>query len=167
MSENNQLIEALTLNGDGTGTYDVTGNYVSATDFYIQPPPDEVFKILSLTVNIQDTGDFDIAKYGNGITLINGIKIQIKQGSTLLVDLTTNSKIIHNGDWKYLTEKFDYITYGAGDNLLLIPINFIEAFGQPIYLDGSINEKLVVTVQDDFTGLTEHKFTVRGNKSSS
>jgi len=162
MSVNNHLMQPLSSNGDGTGTVNINGNYASATDFYIQPPDKVIYSITNLLVNIQDSGAFDVAKYGNGIVLTNGILCRIMIGSTVIVNLTNNFPIIHNGDWGHFTSELIYRDFGVGDKVLQVYIDFIKTFTKPIILDGSLNEKLVLTFQDNFTGLTEHSIHAHG-----
>lgn len=168
MSINNHLIRALDTVGDGTGTTNANGNYAAtAEEFFIQPPAGQLFTIHHLMVEIVDTASIDAGKYGTGIILTNGIGITIENGA-LLVDLTHNLKIKTTAEWAYLAgpNNIQVFNWGAGNDIFIAEIAIANHFGKAITLNGDLSEKLIITLNDDFTGLVNHKFIAHGTKTS-
>ena len=154
----------LDTNGDGTGTVTANGDYSSgAEEFYIEPQgsPEEIMRIESLTVFIKDTGSMDADKYGVDLTLTNGITVQVHNGSSpiLIYDLTAQENIFDSFDWgKLPNSTVTYLSLTAVDEVIKVDI----VFPTPIRLEGSAGEKFVVTLNDNFTNLVDHKFFVSG-----
>jgi len=150
----------LDTNGDGTGTKDAIGDYSSAAeDFYIQPGANETYEIHRLIVRIADSGAPDAGKYGNNITLTNGISVHLEGGITR--DLTDNMPVLSNGDRSKLCYDVNVISWGTGDDYVGVRWTFSKS-GAPITLRGSISDKLIVRLNDDFSNLVGHTFMVQG-----
>jgi len=163
MSNNNLLFQALSSNGDGTGTTNlILNDSASPADYYIKPPVDELYLIKRMHIDIGDTGAFDVDKYGNGITLTNGIILTIQDASNTLFTFNPGIPIVANHEWSHLAHEFMHLTYGAGMEAMQFEINFKELFDKDIVLNGNLGEKLVVTLEDDFSGLLEHHVLVHG-----
>lgn len=154
------LSRFLDTNGDGSGTKIATGDYSGgATDFYIQPAASETFEIARLIVHIKDQNNFSADSYGKDITLTNGISIVTEgnQGQ----DLCDGIPIMTNADWGRLSYDIEDITFGSGSDFVNVRWTFSK-FGQPLILKGAENDKLIVRLNDSFTGLLDHTFMVQG-----
>ena len=85
--------------GDGTGDTNAVGDYSSETEvFYYQPAADEIVSISRMIVSIEDAGAPDSGKYGNNITLTNGIVVRLSDSSGV-VNTLTGFNILTNGQW--------------------------------------------------------------------
>lgn len=158
------LFRFLDTNGDGTGTKSANGNYAGAAEeFYIQPPSDEIYIINRMIIHIRDTTVPDAATYGNGITLTNGITVKVKSGTTDILDITDGIPIKSNAEWGTRGYDVDLKNWGTGDEFIQARWSFFKA-GHPIILNGLHGHKLVVTVNDDLSGLNEHLFNVQGHR---
>lgn len=167
---NRYLAQYLSTNGDGTGTVQAVGNYATAQDFYLQPAIDQVIAINRLIVYIQDAiaGGFNPALYGGMAALTNGITGGIYSASDdLLWAVTPSIPIKTNGQWMRLC--FDVSKLDNNQNLALavrwtFDRGIPKAHGQegktPIVLRDQ--QKLKLTLNDDFTGLQDHTFMLQG-----
>lgn len=151
--------QLLSTNGDGSGDTNAVGNYVSATEFYISPAVNKTLEIHRLLVHLTDTGSLDANTYGNGVVLTNGIQISLTNGTGTRF-ITTNP-ITNNGDWGSQCYDSQALVFGQGDESLNARWTFTRA-GVPLTLT-SPSHRLSVILNDDFTGLNEHVFTVQGN----
>ena len=158
------LYQFLDTNGDGTGTKDASGNYSggSITDFFIQPPIDKVYDLDRIIIQIEDNGNMDAGSYGNGINLTTGITVQ-KQDSAgnVLIDLLDGLNIFTNGEWARYNYDIASTDFGTGANYVHIRWSFNKS-GEGIILKN--REKLVITLNDNFSGLNGHYFMAQGNK---
>jgi hypothetical protein len=137
---------------------------IGATDYVIEPPEDEVWDVHRLLVMIEDAGAFDAAKYGNAIDLTNGITLQIENAAGVINQIIpTYHPVKANADWGEWCYDVDVKSWGTGNEVMLVRWTFAKG-GTTIKLSGKRGEKLVVTLNDDFTGLVEHHMTVQGNK---
>jgi len=163
------LVRVLDTNGDGTGTKEATGTYAVDTDFYIEPLADEtnlIYRLERLIVTVKDTTGMDADKYGNGITLTNGIYVLVEDSEGLLYSLTDPDKpILTNGDWSHYCYDADVKTWGTGNEHLVVRWTF-RKHGDSVNLRSWRGEKLVVRLKDTFTGLLDHTFTVEGLEST-
>ncbi len=168
MAKRNELLfRYLDTVGDGSGTKNAVGDYSSsATKFLIKPPSDETFIIERLIVSVEDGGSFDAAKYGNGITLTNGMHVHEEVNGVQkldLIDAGGGQTIKTNADWGALCYDADVKTWGTGNQVLLVRWTFSKA-GAPVRLDGAIGEELTITLNDDFSALVDHRFMAQGTR---
>ena len=77
------------------------------------------------------------------------------------VDLTDGVPVKTNAQYGGLCYDVDVKSWGSGDELLTARLTFTK-FGQYIRLDGAVNGRLVVTVNDDLDGLISHRFLAQG-----
>ena len=156
------LFRYLDTVGDGSGTKDAVGNYAGAVEeFKIVPAAGEVMRIHRLIVSAIDTTGMDADKYGNGITLTNGIFVKTKNASGTILDLTDGEPILTNGAWAHLCYDADVKTWGSGNDHLVVRWTFSKS-GAPIRLVGDDGEYLSVDLNDSFAGLLGHFFMVQG-----
>jgi len=159
------LYRYLDTNGDGTGTKQAIGDYsVTPTDFYIQPASGEIYIIHRLIAIIRDTSGAAARDYGN-ITdgLTNGILVRTYRDGVMENDLTDNLPIRSNGEWARVCFDVELKTWSTGDEILTVRWTFNNS-GNPITLNGGKKEKLVLTLNDDLTGLIQHTFQIQGYK---
>lgn len=150
--------QLLSSNGDGTGISDLIGNYAVATDFYITAPAGKRLYITRININVRDAGSLDSATYGNGIVLTNGVKLIEKIGA---VENQLGIPIITNSDYSLLAGvDVKPLEFGIGDSYLAVRFTF-ERLGRPIIL--TENDRLIIRLQDNFTGLTGHRFMAQGH----
>jgi hypothetical protein len=156
------LYRYLDTNGNGTGTKNATGNYSGgATDFYIQPPAGKVFLIESILFFIEDTGTLDSGGYGAATALTNGLLVRVTSSADVVeTDLLDGVPIKSNGDFGAHMWNLEPFSFGTGNDFIHARWNFEESSGSPIYLHDQ--EKLKVTLEDNFSGLVSHRFMVQG-----
>lgn len=149
--------------GNGTGTKSATGDYsLGAQDFLIAPGAGQVYSIQRLVVAIEDGAAIaDGGVYGAlGAALTNGILVAVKDASLTLFDLTDGVPITTNHAWlARCASRVD--GFGTGNGLLVVTWDFAAA-GAQLRLVGDDGEKLVVTLEDDFSGLVSHTFVAQG-----
>lgn len=136
-----------------------------AANFEIAPPSNEKWQIARLLVFIQDTAPMDADRYGNNIVLTNGIILKTFRGATEKVNLTNDQPIKTNSQWGKFCYNTTLSTYGVGEENLAVRWTFLRA-GSCIGLDGSKGDKIVITLNDDFSGLSEHTFLFEGFKDT-
>lgn len=159
-----QLIRPLDTNGDGTGTVNANGNYASAAeDFYIQPADGEILQINRMIVTVEDTSGFSAVEYGNtAAALTNGINIKVVYGTDGVTNnFTSLFPIKANSHWGSYCYDVDLKTWSTGNEFLLVRWTFGHT-GQRIRLTGKDNDRFVVTLNDDLSGLVSHLFIVQG-----
>ena len=156
-------IKLLSSNGDGTGTTNAIGNY-STTPLSLKyiAPEQYVVNIYRMIVKVRDTGSFDVEKYGNNITLTNGIRIYHRHGNGDLVAELTAKPILSSGDWSAHCYDVQVLSFGTGDEVLSVRWTF-AASGQPVMLDGQDGDYIELVLNDNFTGLNEQIFCIQGS----
>lgn len=156
-----QIFRFLDTNGDGSGTTNAIGDYsLGVEEFYIQPPAPDAYMISRMIVCIEDTASMRAERYGNlAAALTNGIQVFVDDGTTEILDLVDNDPVKTNAGWGRHCYDADVKSWGAGDELLLVRWTF-EKSGHPILLESA--HRLVVSCNDDLTGLVAHNFQVQG-----
>lgn len=155
----------LTENGVIGGNVNANGDYSSTpVNFVFECPAIkygrrvERVNIARMIIHYEDTGAFDADKYGNNITITNGVEIrQEKIGYT--IDMTAGRPVQTNAHWEEMTRQTHLSEYGTGNNFLTIEWNFEEGGREVLLIPG---EKIVVFLSDDFSGLVEQLFKIQG-----
>jgi hypothetical protein len=164
------LVRYLDTVGNGSGVKNAIGDYSLTPEiFFIQPSSTEIFKITRMLVLIRGKAtSFLTDRYGSVPELTNGVTIRTQNDSGTIVDLTDGIPVDTNGSWGTLAYDSEIYDSAAGaDTFLRVRWTF-EKMGYPLRLDGSNNERLEVTLNDDFTNasgsnaLEEHFFMVQG-----
>lgn len=138
------------------------GNYVVDTEFSVAPDSHESFSIARMLVQVRDTGSFDAENYGNGIDLTGGgIKVCIMRKNSIVNDLTDGLRVQTNSDWGRVCYDTDVLTWGTGDELLVVRWTF-EKSGAPILLRGSHSERLSAFFLGDFSDLVSQFLMAQG-----
>jgi hypothetical protein len=156
------FVKFLTTNGDGTGTNNLTGNYSSSsTDFYYQPTSTQKFYIHQVIIQLSDATKFSQVDYGGTTTLTNGVKFYINQNGTE-IPLISGFAFKSNEDYFALTPHILLTTFAGTADTMCIQFDVEHDFGLPLMLDGAENTKFIVRLNDNFTSLTSHRFSLRG-----
>lgn len=149
---------------NGTNT-NAVGNYsATPTKFSVTPDARTKYFITDVHIHIQDSGVFDATRYGNGVLLSVGVKIELHDALGAVINTYTDGLLIRtNADWYHLCHDVEYIVWGSGEGVLIAKwdINHDDV-SNPIVIDGRLGESLVITLNDDFTGLTRHYFIAHG-----
>jgi hypothetical protein len=154
--------------GDGSGTKMAVGNYLAtAEEFLLTPAEGEQALINRMIVSVADTVGMQAEEYGNlGAALTNGIKVEVHNSGGLLYSLTDpDYPVKSNAGWGYTCYDAQLLSWGAGDELLVVRWTFGHT-GTPVLLRSWKGEKLVVTLNDNFTGLLYHGFNAQGTSST-
>lgn len=164
ITADNSIYQLMTVNGDGTGngSQKVNGSTTPVL-FYIQPSPNEKYTLRRMNVEAIDGNFNNAAQYGAlGVPLPNGIKIYVEvNGGALIKDYTKDITVKRNHDWALLAGVDSTVIGGAGNDALLARWTFALGGGD-IILDGSKNERLVIEIPDDLSGLTDQLAFVQG-----
>jgi hypothetical protein len=150
----------LTNDGTGnTGIFNLIGNYSAApTDFYYQPPDD--FNIFSLRITISGSSlrRDDYGSINNGLT--NGIQFWLRNLVNEEARLIHHENIKNNQDWLVVGTDSRVSNFSGNDQVLIIDFNVIDLFGMAFMIPK--NYKFIVRLNDNFTGLTNHTYSLRG-----
>lgn len=162
MATRKHIFQLLSSNGDGTGTTQAIGDY-SATPLSLsfKHAEKEVVHIHRMIVKVQDSGTFDAANYGNGITLTNGITVNHRDTNDTILETLTAYPVKTTGDWAAQCFDVNHFAFGTGDEIIAVRWTFSKS-GLPVKLKLHEGEYLEVYLNDDFTGLTDHVFKVDG-----
>jgi hypothetical protein len=155
--------------GDGSGTKNANGNYASAAEeFLITPDSGEQWWITRMIVSITDTAGMLQNEYGNlGAALTNGIAVDVQDDSGVLYSLTDEDVPVKtNAQWGAYCFDVALFSWGTSptNEELVVRWTFAKS-GKPVQLRSWQGEKLVVTLNDDLTGLLTHRFLVQGYES--
>lgn len=149
-------------NGDGTGLKSLIADYSSAAEeVFIAPAAGEVMVVSRVIISVEDAGTFDAAKWGNNITLTNGIKIFEESGGVEITDYTDGLPIKSSGEAAARFHDVTIHSFGTGNQILSGRYTFAK-HGKPIRLVGELGDRLVVELNDNFTGLVAQKFLFQG-----
>jgi hypothetical protein len=155
------VYQLLSTNGDGTGvtSMNVDGS-VTPVKFYIQPPSNKTYILRRMNVQAID-GNFNNASLYGTVTLTNGMRIYIENDGGIIKEYTDGFTIKRNHDWALLSGVDAPAIGGAGSDALLIRWTFANGCSY-IKLNGSKNERLVLEVTDNMTGLDDQLSQVQG-----
>jgi hypothetical protein len=150
--------------GDGSGTKEVLGDYsVTPDDIYIEPPDTWNYYISRMIVTVVDGTLNNADLYGGlGGALSNGISVLKTSGATTLSDYTDGLPVKTNGNWATLCHDVTVHTGFANGNDYQTIRWTLARSGGIVMLRSAFSERLVVRVNDDFSGLVSHLFMVQG-----
>lgn len=126
--------------------------------------PGDVLVIHRMIVTYSDVGTMDANKYGNNITVPNGIQLRMSRdpGQSVLYNLTDGfAPVKTNGDWMIYCFDQNHQPYGVGDEYISMRWTFSKT-GKPVWLHYSEGHMLELNLRDDFSGLTSHRFLFQG-----
>lgn len=152
----------LTANGDGTGTYNINGDYsgATATDLYLEIPTGAYY-IATMLVSISASGQFTQGKYGTLDALSNGVKFFVNPGG-FEIPLLSSTAVKSNYEWFELTPHLNLTQFDGLAQTMTIEFTMAEDYGMYFVLFPGM--KFICRVQDNFTGLVAHTFGLRGRK---
>ena len=161
---NAQFFQFLDSLGDGTGRINHNLNYSSTPDTAFIENTNTLKRLVlyRMIVSIQDANGMIATEYGNlNTALTNGIIIKVlDKDNNVKINLTSeNNPIKYNAAWAGYCYDADVKGWGTGDDVLAVRWTFANS-GKPITL--LPGWKLIVILNDDLTGLTEHHFHVQG-----
>jgi hypothetical protein len=136
----------------------------AGTEFVFDPAtisPAAKFKLTSICAFLIDAGSLDMSSYGNGITLINGVKIYVRKDGVEL-DLMAGKPVFFNQQWAKHGWQTALANYGTGNESLQAIVHFETIFGAGMELSAAAGDRVIVRLQDNFTGLVEHSFKIAG-----
>ena len=160
------IYQALDTTGDGSGTtnQNVNGSVVPVK-FLIQPPSTEKYMLKRFNLHAVDANWNNALFYGAIGTLPNGIRIYVEDDGGIIKEYTGNFKIQRSRDWALLAGA-DAITIGAaGADPLIVRWTFDKGSSE-IPLDGSNNERFVMEIPDDLTGLDYQVAVIQGYRKA-
>ncbi len=150
----------LSTDGAGGGTTNADGNYATPTQFYIQDTG-RYLAIERLILYVEDVGSMDSGQYGNGLTPSNGIRLEILEpDDTLVHDVMAGNPVTKNLHWQGKCHDLTMSSWGSGNTGYSVRWTFAKA-GKPIIL--APGQKLAAILEDNYTGLVEHRFQVQGH----
>jgi len=159
----NRLFQALSINGDGSGIIDAVGDFQSGTtEFFIQPPADEVFHIRNFLLYLVDNSNLKQTKYGANLTLTNGIDVKVSGDDTPPTVLNP-FPIKVNTDWGIFVPDMTTIDFDGGGSKALVAKRDLSE-DSVFTLQGAKSERFSICLSDNFTGLTHQFFIVSGRK---
>jgi len=156
----------LTTTGDELGVRLATGNFITDTVvFFIRPPLNTTIVLQEMHVTMRcPDGPLILSNYCNSPPLTNGISFGTTsniESDNLLEDVLL---IKSNADWARVCFEIVLYDFGPGGGPMsddsYVTVRCI--FGSELTLNGAREEAFVVTLADDFGGLTEHTFFIVG-----
>lgn len=153
----------MTASGDGQGAYNLNGNYsASPTDFYYQAT--STYYVQTLLISISDSTKFLQNDYGgmaSGI-VTNGVKLFIKPNGLTEIPLLSSVAFKYNYEWLQVTPHTILTQFDGLPQTLSINFDIVADYGMPITMN--IGDRFIIRLNDDFTGLIDHTFGLRGRK---
>lgn len=151
-------IDSFLSNGS---TISAVGDYSSAVERFTWTPLEgRKAHIYRMIVTVEDAGAFDAAKYGNNITLTNGIQVVVRNvADDAQIHSLSAGPILTSADWGARSFDAEVKTWGVGNEILVVRWTFARA-GSPLALDDSMY--LSVELHDVLTGLVDHRFLIQG-----
>lgn len=150
----------LTAAGDGSGAYNLIGNYSAApTDFYYQAT--SRYEIYTLSITVSDASKFNQEFYGGIATgLTNGISFWFKFTSGTEIPILINNTLKYNYQWMEIASRVTLTSFDGTAQTLQIMIDIKDLFGKPFTL--ATGEQIIVRLNDNFTGLVGQTFRLQG-----
>lgn len=148
---------------DGTSNRnaDVDGSSTSV-EMVFGPGLTESWVIDQMLVFIYSSANVSETAYGALATLTNGIDADLYNADGLLVSLTGTAPVKSNND--LLTFGFDVRQNLFDVNPRSVSAIFNFGDGAGILLDGSKEERMIVRINDDLTGLISHFIRIEAEK---
>jgi len=146
------------------GSDSITGNYAgSPTEFFIRPPPGEIWRIARMLVIIEDTkiNADDYGAIAGGIS--PGMELYVADDNRIINHLMDNGDVNTSAEWAEYCYDAEQKAWGVGNEFLVVRWTFTKS-GVPIRLNGNKRERLAILAQADLTGLIEHECVVQGYK---
>ncbi len=149
----------LTSTGVASGVSALNGNYATPTDFYYTALAR--YDIHNIIITISDATSFGQSDYGAipaGLT--NGISFWMDIPGVGQVRLLTQDAIKANLDWYTVTAHTVLTTFSGNAQTLVVDIEVNNDFGIPLTM--FTGYRLIIRLNDDFTGLIKHTCYTKG-----
>lgn len=158
---------------DAMGNIAANNDYSAVADtFFIQPSADQDFVISKLAIHFLFSGTQIVydsyANIAGG--LADGVTVQTYDtvNNAVIHDLTAGFPLKMNSQFLHLGSGFE--VYGFSGNILsvtaVLDLSSPE-INAPVTLKGANSEQLQFLLNDDFSTMLEHHFTVKGYINSS
>jgi hypothetical protein len=149
---------AIDFTGNGTGTHTVH----HWKKYILGPAPGDNIRLVRTTIHYQDTTGFTAQEFGNlGAVLDPGLRFVLMRDGQVYNEFTSADPITTNGDWGHICYDVQLLSWGAGDEFIVVRWTFEKA-GFPVRLNGDSNEEFVLLVNDDLQGLIDFSIIMHG-----
>ena len=153
-------------NGDGTGVNNANGDYSGTpTEFYYAPPVGATIELTKFIIHVADKGIFEFDGYG-AITagvITNGYHITVERLGVEVLRLTDTLPIKTNADMSHLNTDYNKITFQNNEEAANVSFD-VASFDTPLQLHGDLQDRFIVTLRDNYTGLEDHHFILYGKE---
>lgn len=161
------IVRLMSSDGIGGGTTDWIGDYSAGTGTptaakYIADSVAPHTLIRRLIFEVQDTGNFDTDKWGNGIVLTEGFDVVWHDADDSVIATLTHEPIKTSG---FLAANMFDVTlhnFGTGDNTLVGRYAFDDFCGDGITM--TPGQFLEIHLDDDMSALVHQHFIVQGSQ---
>ncbi len=167
MSLINHYCAMLDTIGDGSGSTNCAANFSGAlTKFTIKNLNGKSIEVGLFNILLADDANFLQDKYAGLNALTNGISVKYKRAG-VIYDLLQGAKIKKTIDWiGHQTSRGEtYLMQDASHMTMKFQFAFDRAFAQPIALQ-NLNDEFYVELNDDFSALIAHQFSVSGMRET-
>lgn len=161
MAGKEAIYQLLDTVGDGTGTKEATGDYSTTPESFKLKHASGMALVERVIVMIEDGGSFDSGLYGNGVELTNGIRVYLRDINDNILEEFTSFPVLTNGDWAGHCHDFNHFNWGSGNEVASVRWTFSKA-GQSLTINFDAGEYMEFYLNDDFSNLVKHRFTVQG-----
>ena len=163
MSHQQLIVQHLTLEGDGTGNSNFANDYsTGVVRPRVLPAGNEVIELHTLSLYIEDAGQFRAHRFANRPALPNGMGVQVASGDDIIVDLLAQEPVKTNGGILHYATRWTEIA--GTPRAFTATWEFNKTFGQPFRLHGRNLEELRVTLNDNFVPLSTMEFIAFGHR---
>jgi len=153
--------------GDGTGEFQMTGDYSeNPTEFLAKPlPEDGLFEVHSGAYHWTMVGkSIPGAGYGTSeVPLINGVQALWRHQGVLITHFMAGGAVTTNVGWTFSPIRIHEHPSGktVGMSTFTIGFEFLRTWGTPLILENG-HDELVFIMHDDFTNMIEHFVVIHG-----
>jgi hypothetical protein len=154
---------------DDAGNMEANGNYAATAKIFAfkanqfsAAPQYQSVEVNEIRVLVKDTGSIDADKYGNSITVTNGVDVKFKLRGTTFSTLD-GLKIKTMAD--YASHGFSVNVFNFGNStaeMFVATLNMIELFGKPLRLYAEYDDQIQIELNDSFAALDFHRFKISG-----
>lgn len=138
---------------------------MTPVEFCVQVPLNGAVEITSVVITVKDATPLSDSRYGNVPPLTNGTRFVVKDDTKEFIDFFDGAPWVINRNLLSLFQDINLPTWSQGEEVLTARIRFFDRADRGILLDGTTqNLRMCFIIQDDVTGLTEHRFFASGRK---
>jgi hypothetical protein len=149
-------------NGPGA-TFNMNGDYSAApTDFWIQPPSNEAYYLTRFQFQISISSTPSRLEYGSIPALTNGILVFEEFNGNRHTINPGELPIKDNTDIILLSGSPRKSDFGGVNDIYVFDFELGETQFEGLQLNGSTNDKFGLTLNDDLTGIVDHRLVIKG-----